>query len=97
MFSKEANDTAVEFIHGKIRETVRNPAIAKKLLPRTVFGCKRLCVDTGYYQTFNRSNVTLVDVSSSPIEEMGKHGLRVKGKEYELDAIVFATGYDAMQ
>ncbi|MFN6442054.1 MAG: flavin-containing monooxygenase [Nostoc sp. DedSLP01] len=96
LFSKEANDTAVEFIHGKIRETVSDPAIAEKLLPRTVFGCKRLCVDTGYYQTFNRSNVTLVDVSTSPIEEIAKHGLTVQGKEYELDAIVFATGYDAM-
>ncbi|MEH2179175.1 flavin-containing monooxygenase [Nostoc sp.] len=96
LFSKEANETAAEFFYGKIRETVRDPAIAEKLLPRTVFGCKRLCVDTGYYQTFNRSNVTLVDVSNSPIEEIAEHGLTVKGKEYELDAIVFATGYDAM-
>lgn len=96
LFSKEANDTAAEFIRGKIRETVRDPFIAEKLSPRTVVGCKRLCVDTEYYQTFNRSNVTLVDVSSSPIEEITKHGLTVKGKEYELDAIVFATGYDAM-
>lgn len=96
LFSKEANDTAAEFIHGKIRSAVHDPAIAEKLLPRTVVGCKRLCVDTGYYQTFNRSNVTLIDVSSSPIEEITEHGLTVKGKEYDLDAIVFATGYDAM-
>ncbi|PSB63302.1 cyclohexanone monooxygenase [Chroococcidiopsis cubana CCALA 043] len=96
LFSMEANDTAAEFIQGKIREIVDDPAIAEKLSPRTVVGCKRLCVDTGYYQTFNRSNVTLIDVSSSPIEEITKRGLTVKGKEYELDAIVFATGYDAM-
>jgi cyclohexanone monooxygenase len=96
LFSKEANDTAAKFIRGKIRETVHDPAIAENLFPQTVVGCKRLCVDTGYYETFNRSNVTLVEVSSSPIEEITEHGLTVQGKEYELDAIVFATGFDAM-
>jgi cyclohexanone monooxygenase len=96
LYSKEANDTAAEFIREKIRERVHDPATAEKLSPRTVVGCKRLCVDTGYYDTFNRANVTLVDVSDSPIEEITAQGLRVKGKEYELDAIVFATGFDAM-
>ncbi|MBI3801131.1 MAG: NAD(P)/FAD-dependent oxidoreductase [Deltaproteobacteria bacterium] len=96
LFSKEANDTAAEFVREKIRAIVHDPTIAEQLAPRTVVGCKRLCVDTGYYDTFNRSNVTLVEVSDSPIEEITEHGLRVKGKEYELDAIVFATGFDAM-
>ena len=66
------------------------------LTPRTVVGCKRLCSDTEYYATFNRPNVTLVDLRSSPIEEVFAHGLRTKDQEYELDCIVFATGFDAM-
>src|SRR5690606_23767748 len=59
-------------------------------------GCKRLCVDTGYYETYNRANVTLVDVSATPIEGFTAHGLRVGSREYALDAVVFATGFDAM-
>src|SRR6266849_4075572 len=96
LFSKEANDTAAEFIRGKIREIVRDPKVAGTLTPTMVVGCKRLCSDTGYYETFNRPNVTLVDVSRSPIEEITPHGLRTKDQAYELDCIVFATGFDAM-
>jgi cation diffusion facilitator CzcD-associated flavoprotein CzcO len=96
LFSQEANDTAGEFIRGKIREIVRDPKVAEMLIPTQVVGCKRLCVDTGYYQTFNRPNVTLVDVSRAPIEEITPHGLRTRDAEYELDCIVFATGFDAM-
>jgi len=75
---------------------VRDPQVAEALTPRQVVGCKRLCSDTGYYETFNRPNVTLVDVSSSPIEEITRNGLRTKDAAYELDCIVFATGFDAM-
>ena len=96
LFSKEANDTAAEFLRGKIREIVRDPRVAEALTPRQVVGCKRLCSDTGYYETFNRPNVTLVDVGSSPIEEITRNGLRTKDAAYELDCIVFATGFDAM-
>ena len=96
LFSKEANDTAAEFIRGKIRAIVRDPQVAETLTPRMVVGCKRLCSDTGYYETFNRPNVTLVDVSRSPIEEITPHGLRTRDHAYELDCIVFATGFDAM-
>jgi len=70
--------------------------VAERLSPTTVIGCKRLCVDTDYYATFNRDNVELVDVSESPIEEITPRGIRTGGREYELDAIVFATGFDAM-
>jgi cyclohexanone monooxygenase len=59
-------------------------------------GCKRLCIDTGYYETYNRPNVTLVDVRSAPIEEITATGVVAGGKPYALDAIVFATGFDAM-
>jgi cyclohexanone monooxygenase len=91
-----ANDTAAEFVRGKIREIVRDPAVAERLSPRQVLGCKRLCIDSGYYQTFNRENVTLVDVSAAPIEALLPRGLRTRDAEYTLDAIVFATGFDAM-
>jgi cyclohexanone monooxygenase len=94
---KAANDTAVEFFHDKIRAIVRDPAVAEKLLPRTYpVGTKRLCVDTDYYETFNRDNVTLVDVRADPIEAITDHGLRTRAQSYTLDSIVFATGFDAM-
>jgi len=95
--NKEANDTAAEFVHSKIREIVRDPAVAEKLLPRDhPFATKRLCVDTGYYATFNRDNVTLIDVRATPIEEITCTGLRTSDAEFTVDAIVFATGFDAM-
>ncbi len=91
-----ANETAQDFIRSKIRSTVRDPAIAAVLTPTNVFGCKRLCVDTGYWETFNRPNVTLVDVAATPIEALTPGGVRVAGREHAVDALVFATGFDAM-
>lgn len=96
LIDREANDTAAKFLRQKIRETVKDAAVAELLSPDLVVGCKRLCVDTGYFETFNRPNVTLVDVSKAPIEEITRNGIRANGEEYELDAIVFATGFDAM-
>ena len=65
-------------------------------MPDTVVGCKRMCVDTGYYATFNRPNVHLVDLRETPIEEITPEGIRTSDTHRELDAIVFATGFDAM-
>ena len=96
LFDREANETAAEYVRNKIRETVHDPRVAELLCPTEIIGCKRLCVDTGYYATFNRPNVTLVDVSRSPIEEITPHGVKVGDEEYELDALVFATGFDAL-
>jgi cation diffusion facilitator CzcD-associated flavoprotein CzcO len=96
MFEPEANETAAEFVRGKIREIVRDPQVAEALVPRYVIGCKRLCVDTGYFATFNRPNVTLVDISASPIEAITPHAVKALGKEYEVDALILATGFDAM-
>ena len=96
LIDMEANDTAAEFTRGKIRAAVRDPAVAELLSPTSVFGCKRLCVDTGYYETYNRPNVTLIDVSTTPIETITPAGLSVNGEAYTFDAIVFATGFDAM-
>ncbi|MCU1689688.1 MAG: NAD(P)/FAD-dependent oxidoreductase, partial [Jatrophihabitantaceae bacterium] len=94
---REANEIAAEFVRGKIRETVKDPAVAELLCPRDYpIGTKRICLDTNYYETFNRENVTLVDVKRAPIVEVLPHGLRTDDKGYELDAIVYATGFDAM-
>ena len=91
-----SNATAAEFVRDKIRAVVTDPETAEKLAPDTLIGCKRLCVDTDYYATFNRDNVTLVSVLEDPIETFTPTGLRAGGVDYALDAIVLATGFDAM-
>ncbi|MFL6415523.1 MAG: flavin-containing monooxygenase [Bryobacteraceae bacterium] len=97
ILNKDANDTAAEFLRGKIREIVHDPALAETLLPKDYpVATKRLCVDTGYYETFNRDNVTLVDLRKTPVDEITPTGLRAGDKVYNLDSIVFATGFDAM-
>jgi cation diffusion facilitator CzcD-associated flavoprotein CzcO len=95
--SKEANDTASEFIREKIRETVRDPATAETLVPRDhPFATKRPPIDTDYFETYNRDNVTLVDVRKSPIVEITPDGVRTSSATYPLDCLVFATGFDAL-
>jgi cation diffusion facilitator CzcD-associated flavoprotein CzcO len=97
LLSKDANDTAAAFVRSKIREIVRDPAIAEALMPTSYpIGTKRLCVDTGYFATFNRENVTLIDLRTTPIEAIKPSGVQTSGAEYALDSIVFATGFDAM-
>jgi cyclohexanone monooxygenase len=97
IFNKESNDTAAEYVRAKIRETVHDPATAEMLSPRDYpIGTKRPPIDTGYFETFNRDNVSLVDIRASPIEQITMNGIRTSDAEYELDAIVFATGFDAM-
>ncbi len=92
-----ANETAAEFIRAKIRAVVDDPEVAETLSPRSFpFGTKRPCLDSGYYQTFNRPNVHLVDLRKTPLTEFTATGLRTSAAEYEFDAIVFATGFDAM-
>jgi cation diffusion facilitator CzcD-associated flavoprotein CzcO len=95
--SREANETAAEFFRAKIRATVHDPAVAEALSPRDYpIGTKRMCVDTDYYATFNRDNVTLVDLRATPIEAIVPRGLRTRTATYALDSLVFATGFDAM-
>ena len=96
LLDKEANDMAAEFVREKIRAIVRNPRVAELLSPKQVIGCKRLCVDSSYYATFNRPNVRLVDISRRGIDEITRSAARVNGASFELDALVFATGFDAM-
>jgi cyclohexanone monooxygenase len=94
---KEANDTAAEFVRAKIRDVVKDPELAESLSPRSFpFGTKRPCLDTGYYETFNDDHVHLVDIRKTPLVEITTKGVRTSEQEYEVDAIVFATGFDAM-
>ena len=92
-----ANETAAEFVRAKIRETVHDPAVAELLTPQGYpIGTKRLCADTEYYETFNRDNVTLVDLRRSPIATITPTGLRTRDAAYPLDSLIFAIGFDAM-
>jgi cyclohexanone monooxygenase len=94
---KAANDTAADFVREKIAEIVEDPETAKLLQPNShPIGTKRICIDSDYFAAFNRSNVTLVDIKSNPIEEILPNGVRTKAKDYEIDALVLATGFDAM-
>jgi cation diffusion facilitator CzcD-associated flavoprotein CzcO len=96
--SLEANTVVAEFVRNKIRGTVRDPKVAELLCPKDhPIGTKRLCLDTGYYETFNRPNVTLVDVRTHPIVEITPQGLRTTAQHFDdLDILIFATGFDAM-
>ena len=96
LFDKRANDAAAEFVRNKIRGIVRDPGVAQLLCPENIIGCKRLCVDTDYYATYNRPNVELIDVRKTPIDRITPEGICVNGRSYEVDAIVLATGFDAM-
>jgi cyclohexanone monooxygenase len=97
LVNKESNETAAQFVRDKIRSIVRDPKTAELLSPRDhPIGTKRLCLDDGYFETFNRDNVTLVDARSDPIAEITPAGLRTQTRGFELDDIVFATGFDAM-
>src|SRR5207344_2274982 len=97
-FSQQANDLCADYIKRKIRKTVKDPVVAEKLIPKGyAYGTKRQPLDTNYYETFNKDNVVLVDAKTDgPIEEITENGIRAGGKEYPLDIIVFATGFDAM-
>ena len=94
---KRANDTVSEFIRSKIRATVNDPEVAEKLVPTDhPFSSKRALIDTDYFETYNRDNVTLVDIRHAPIQEINPAGIRTEDEQYDLDIIVFATGFDAM-
>ncbi len=97
LFSQESNDTASEFVRQQIRKIVKSPKTAELLAPKTYpIGTKRICIDSGYFETYNRDNVDLVDISEEPIERLTPTGLIAHGKAFKFDSIVFATGFDAM-
>ncbi len=96
LLDDNANAIARQFVADKIAEVVTDPTTAQILTPTQVIGCKRLCLDTNYFETYNRDNVELVDISSAPIERFTPTGIVADGQEFEFDAIVTATGFDAM-
>ncbi|WP_280418235.1 flavin-containing monooxygenase [Nocardia carnea] len=97
MVSKAANDTAREYVEAKIRDMVEDPEIADQLIPTDhPIGTKRIVTDTGYFQTYNRDNVTLVNLRRTPITEITESGVRTGENSYDLDILIFATGFDAM-
>lgn len=94
---EEANETVAEFIRDKVRNTVKDAKTAETLLPRAYpYGTKRPCIDTGYYETYNLDHVSLINLRETPIESITSTGIRTSDTERTYDAIVFATGFDAM-
>ncbi len=92
----EINDEATEFVREKIRAQIHDPTVADKLVPSDYgYGLHRVPLENGYFEAFNRDNVHLVDVKTDPIEGFSPQGLRVADREYPLDVVVFATGFDA--
>ncbi len=95
MMNLEVNSHASEFVRRKIRERVLDPEVADKLLPDHPFGTKRVPLENGYYEVFNRDNVQLIDTRDTPVEQVTEAGIRTSKEEYPLDIIVYATGFDA--
>ena len=94
---EKANAEFSEYVADRIRQRVKDPAIAEKLIPRDHgFGVQRVPMETKYFEVYNRDNVHLVDISETPIERMTETGLRTTERDYEFDIIVFATGFDAI-
>ena len=91
-----SNEIVAEFVRSKIRKTVKDPATAALLAPTNTIGCKRLCADTDYYETYNRPNVTLLDVNKTPIVKIVERGVETTKAIYNFDVIIYAIGFDAM-
>jgi cation diffusion facilitator CzcD-associated flavoprotein CzcO len=91
-----ANGYAADFVRSKIRETVQDPEVAAKLMPDYYFATKRQIMDEGYFEVYNRDNVTLVDLREEEIETFTSAGVRTVNGDYPLDMLVLATGYDAI-
>ncbi|NOG70547.1 NAD(P)/FAD-dependent oxidoreductase [Roseicella sp. DB1501] len=96
--SPEANEICADYLRRRIRRTVKDPAVAERLIPKGYYyGTKRQPLDTNYYETFNKDNVLLVDAKTDgAIEDITEGGIRAGGRDYAVDIIVFATGFDAM-
>ena len=94
---RKANATISDFVARKIRERVKNQAVAEKLIPKNHgFGTRRLPLETFYYEVYNQDNVELVDIKETPIERITPRGIKTSEKEYDFDIIIYATGFDAI-
>ena len=97
LIDRKANATISDFVARKIRQRVKDPKVAEKLIPKNHgFGTRRLPLETFYYEVYNRDNVELVDITETPIERITPEGIKTSDKEYEFDIIIFATGFDAI-
>ena len=97
LIDRKANAVISDFVARKIRERVKDPRIAEKLIPRNHgFGTRRLPLETFYYEVYNRDNVELVDITETPIERITPAGIKTSDREYEFDIIIYATGFDAI-
>jgi len=93
--NRAANEDVSNFIRRKIAQIVKDPATARALQPKHIYACKRPCLDTNYFETYNRPNVELIDVSARGLDRITARGIVANGEEHALDCIVFATGFDA--
>jgi len=97
LFDRAGNESLAEFVRGKVREKVTDSEVAELLCAKDhPVGSKRMCIDTGYFETFNRDNVSLVDLNADPIERITAHGLKTAQRKFAFDSIVLATGFDAI-
>ena len=97
MLPGKSNEDYAEFVRNKIRERVHDPVVAEMLVPKDhMFGSKRLPCESGYYEGYTQDNVLLVDVREAPIEQITPKGVKTRDEEYELDVIIYATGFDAI-
>jgi len=97
LMDETANAHFTEFVANKIRERVKDPAVAEKLIPKDHgFGTRRVPMETNYYEAYNRPNVHLVDINDTPIETVTETGIRTSERDYDFDLIIYATGFDAM-
>jgi len=91
----DSNEVAANFVRNKIKEVVKNPETAERLCPKYHIGGKRLCVDTGYFETFNKENVHLIDINQNPISQVDAESIEAN-ETYQIDTLILATGFDAI-
>ncbi|MBI5616629.1 MAG: NAD(P)/FAD-dependent oxidoreductase [Gammaproteobacteria bacterium] len=98
LFDQRANELVSDFVARKVRQRVKDPAIAEKLIPKDHgFGTRRVPLETNYYEAYNQPNVHLIDAKADPIQQINSAGLRTASRQYDLDMIIYATGFDAVR
>src|SRR6516162_1705747 len=97
LVDRQANALISDFVARKIRQRVKDPLVAEKLIPKNHgFGTRRVPLESGYYEVYNQPNVKIVDINETPIESITPSGVKTSDREYELDVIIYATGFDAI-
>jgi cation diffusion facilitator CzcD-associated flavoprotein CzcO len=97
LVDRQANALISDFVARKIRERVKDPVVAEKLIPKNHgFGTRRVPLESGYFEVYNQPNVKLVDINETPIERVTPKGIKTSDREHEFDIIIYATGFDAI-